>query len=301
MSRAVGLGALLRDALAPLAPGLALLTQLGDTWFLLSLALLAYLLGPTVARLGLDRRDGARLIALALAAIAVTRTLKVLVAAPRPGVGPPPAPGYLPAPLAGVFEWMVHTSSAGFPSGHAVGATAVWGGLAILAAWPDRSRRLTAAAAIVALVSVTRLGLGLHVAVDVVVGVAVGLVVLVAVLRVPTPGAALALAMAATVVTVGAVPDEESTALAGAAVGATVAWLVVGDTLARAAPRPRRLFAAALPLVSLAAGTAVVVKQGSPPILVVGLLTAGLLGLVVAVPALADTDEKSGFAQYFSR
>ncbi len=301
MTRGLGLTGALRDVLAPVAPAVALLTQLGDSWFLLALALLAYLVGPSVARAGLDRIDGARLLALTLGGFAVTRLLKTAVAAPRPPVGPPPAPGYLPAALHPGYEWLVHTTSAGFPSGHAVGATAVWGGLAVLATWRTPARRYAIAGAVVAAVAASRLALGLHYLVDVLAGVGAGLVVLVVLVRVPTAGAALALATGAGTVGMAVVPDAESAAILGAALAATLVWLGVGDDLRAATPGTGRVVAAAAPLGLLAAGAALLIRGGEPTPAVVGLVTVLVGAAVMAVPAVIDGEKRGRLGQYVSR
>ncbi|MEF8839119.1 MAG: phosphatase PAP2 family protein [Haloarculaceae archaeon] len=299
MQRRLGIGALLRDALAPVAPAVALLTQLGDTWFLLGLVLTAYLFGPTLPRLGLDRRDGARLVAIALGAFAVTHTAKDLVAAPRPA--PAPAPAYLPAVLEAGYEWLVHTSSGGFPSGHAVGATAVWGGLAVLATWPDRGRRYALAGTLVVLLAASRLALGLHVAVDVVAGVAIGLVVLVVLVRLPTPGHALAAVSGAAAVGFAVVFDGEAAAIFGAAVATTLVWLSLGESLTRADPGVRQVLAAALPLGMTTAAAAVLVERTDPPTAAIGLASAVAGVVVLAVPLLVERTGRMALVQYFSR
>ena len=296
--RGPGLGPVVRDALAPIAPAVGLLTQLGDTWFLLALALATYLFGPNFPRLGLDRRDGARLLAIALGAVAVTHTLKGLIGAPRPPAGPPPAPSYLPGILEGAYEWLVHASTGAFPSGHALGATAVWGGLAMLATLPDRGRRFALAGAVVLVVVASRLVLGLHVLGDVLAGMGIGLVVLGVLVRLPRAGHAVAAVLGAAVVGVALVPDGESAAILGAAVAVTVVWWGFGDALSTVEPGVGRVLAAAVPLGVGTIGSAFLVERGGPSPVVIAIATA-LAGLIVlTVPLLVDV---RGRAVFFGR
>ncbi|MFC7097461.1 phosphatase PAP2 family protein [Halobaculum marinum] len=152
----------------------AVLTQLGDAWFLyLGLGLL-YWLGDR--RLAANpRRVGATLIAVGLGALAITVGLKSLFAFGRPpGAGEAVAPLWLPAVAADAYASAATGDGFSFPSGHAIGATMVYGGLAtFLDVW-DRRTRLRVASVVIGVVALTRVVLGVHYVVDVVVGVAVG-------------------------------------------------------------------------------------------------------------------------------
>ena len=135
-------------------------TILGDRPILVPLVLVVGL------TLRVRRRSWAPLAFLAIAqlgSIVLYNAVKALVARPRPAIGPvvASATGY------------------GFPSAHATQAAAVWGALAVLAGRSLAGRRSRgtvagAAAAVVALIGVSRLYLGVHWATDVVGGWALG-------------------------------------------------------------------------------------------------------------------------------
>jgi len=182
MSRGVGVAESLARSLAPLEPLFALLTQLGDVWFLALLGLLAYCLGRRAPVGDWDRRRGLLVLGVALWAFAATYALKAALGLARPP-GASQSVYALPGVLGTIYADAATGHGFGFPSGHAVGATAVYGTLAWLGPPDRRGRRLAVAGALVALVSLTRLALGVHYLVDVVVGVAVGLALAAVALR----------------------------------------------------------------------------------------------------------------------
>lgn len=172
MTRGVGVLEAIQGAVPDwLALFLALLTQLGDVWFLaLVLASLYWFDTP--------RRDGIGAVAgLWLAGIGLYRGLKEVFAFPRPDqplLEPELAPG-LVRPL---YEATALATGYGFPSGHAVNTTVVYFGLATVLAVSTRRRRFAAAGTIVTIVCFTRVALGVHYLVDVVAGVAAGALLL---------------------------------------------------------------------------------------------------------------------------
>lgn len=185
-----GLGLVEAFAAGPdwLVPVAAAVTQLGDAWFVYVGLALLYWLGDE--RLAVNpRRVGATLFAVALGALALTTALKSLVAFPRPpGAATVTVPVWLPDPLGVVYVDAATGTGFGFPSGHAVAATMVYGGLAaFLDVWNRRARWL-AAAGVVAAVSLSRVALGVHYLVDVLVGIVVGLVALVVLHRIARSG-----------------------------------------------------------------------------------------------------------------
>lgn len=153
----------------------ALLTQLGDAWFLyLGLGLLYWIADDRLA--ANPRRVGATVVAVGLGALAVTVGLKSLFALPRPpGAGEATVPLWLPAALHDVYVNTATGDGFGFPSGHAIGATMVYGGLATFLDVGTRRQRLRAAGVLIGVIALTRLALGVHYLADVVGGVAVGL------------------------------------------------------------------------------------------------------------------------------
>jgi hypothetical protein len=130
------------------------LTRLGDPWLLLGALALLYVAAD---RLALDRRRVGLVFAAAFVALGVTLALKAAFALPRP-------PG-------------AATDGYGFPSGHALGTTVVWGTAAVVLDAGCRRRRTAVAAVVVLLVAASRVVIGVHYLADVVAGVGVGLAV----------------------------------------------------------------------------------------------------------------------------
>jgi membrane-associated phospholipid phosphatase len=277
----------LQSVVGPAAPVFAVLTQLGDVWLLFATVTCLYWLGDRTPVVGdrIDRHRGALLLALALGALAVTTGLKELLAIPRPpGAGTAVAAEVVPAALRPVYEWAATGDGFGFPSGHAVGTTVVWGGLAWLADG-DRKRHLALAAVVVALVGLSRLVLGVHHAADVLAGVVVGVVYLAGVLRYAgTPSRAFAVAAVVAVVSTlanGFTPD--GTRLLGATLGAAGTWYVVGEaTMGLPSTDRRRLLAAVgLPVVGV---TFVALETVEAPLWVAFVGYVALLAVLVALP-----------------
>ncbi|WP_226022410.1 phosphatase PAP2 family protein [Halomicrobium salinisoli] len=270
MSRAVGVGDLLAGLGDPFVVLAALLTQLGDAWFLALVVAVTYWYGPVTD--AIDRRRAALVVACLFGGLAALVVLKPLVGLPRPpGAGTPPETALVPSALDPVYAWMATGDGYGVPSGHALGSTVVYGALAWALDWGRRRTRIAAAAAVVTVVALTRLVLGVHYLADVIAGAAVGLVVVALVVRVlETPGRAFAgatlvgLAGVPLVAVVAAhefVPAHESlhdvVATVGVCAGATAAWFAVGDR--RPIPTRRGALATvllgavtALPLLTIA-------------------------------------------------
>ncbi|PSQ16932.1 phosphoesterase PA-phosphatase [Halobacteriales archaeon QS_8_69_26] len=155
-----------------LAVVFALLTQLGDIWFLaLVFALLYWYNTP-------NHDDIAALAGVWLAGMGLVMGLKEVFGFPRPD-RPLLDPDLLPWFVRPVYETTAFASGYGFPSGHAVNTTIVFVGLAYVLPVGTPRKRYVAAGVLVATVSFTRLALGVHFLVDVVAGVVVGLSVLV--------------------------------------------------------------------------------------------------------------------------
>lgn len=157
----------------------ALITQLGDAWFIFGgVALLYWLADERVA--ADPRRAGATLVALGVCALVTTVALKSYFEIHRPvGAGTAIPPEWLPAALHALYESIATGDGFGFPSGHATGATIAYGGAAVLydRLWTKRTRYTVAAAAI-GLIALSRLVIGVHHLPDVLAGMAVGVVVL---------------------------------------------------------------------------------------------------------------------------
>lgn len=255
-SRGVGGLELVRSSLPWWAvEAFAAATHLGDTAVLLGLAGLLYLT--------YDRRAAGFLLGTLFVGFAVLIAAKGWFALPRP-----------PAEVQAVTAY-----GSGFPSGHALGATVGWGGLAVAldGLWSRRHRALVAGV-VVGVVAFSRVAIGVHYLVDVVAGVAVGLVVLwlaVSWFRDEPLGlfglaggmGALAVALSGTAI--------ESVVLLGATAGALVAWPIIEPT-DRPFGRPGILATGGGAIIVIAAG-AVIDLELALAFGAGGLLTAGVL------------------------
>lgn len=269
----------------------ALVTQLGDPWFLFSFVTLYYWLADD--RLAARPRDaGATLVALGLCALAATLALKSFFALPRPpGAGDATPPVWLPSAFGPAFVEMATGDGFGFPSGHALGATVVYGGVAVLSDRLASGRRhYVAAGVVVALVALSRLVLGVHVVLDVVAGTLAGVVVLTLVIGIADrdrrPGRAFLAAAALSVVALAvavtgdhAAETFEAALGLGSAVGGVVGWRAFGE---------RRRVGVGATVVALAAlgGLWVLVYRLEPtlPATLVGGAVAG--GGLVGMPGV---------------
>ena len=240
---------------------LAALTILGSSYVVTTVGPFAYLFGE---RFGvLDRRDGARLLAVTIGGLALVVLLKGGFAAPRPPES----------------VMLVAEDGNGFPSGHATAAASFYGGLAALLAVGSRSRRYLAGAGMMLLVSATRVALGVHYLVDVLAGMVVGTAFVATVLAVTRRrvgyGFLLAVALAVAAVAVLG-PTLDAVAALGGTVGALAGWrLVDGRDRVERAVRP-------------VAGTAVVLALGGA--------SAATLGLHAATPVVFAAHAAAGAA-----
>lgn len=275
----------------------ALVTQLGDLWFYFLAISLLYLLGRHVAGGVLTRERAAFVVALAVGASALTTATKYLFAFPRPpGAETAVGAALFPQLVRPLYEAAATADGFGFPSGHATGATVVYGGLALLADVGTRRQRAVAAGTVVGLVSLSRVVLGVHYVADVVAGAALGATYLTAVYLLGDRGARplAAFVVAALVASAALLTTAfafDGVAVAGAAVGGTAGWYLARD---RVAPleEPRRVALLAIPgLLVLGVGFGVVyATEPTAPVSFVGiaLVIAGVIALPVAARALGD-------------
>ncbi|QCC50729.1 phosphatase PAP2 family protein [Halapricum salinum] len=295
-ARGVGVESLLSSLPGLVVVAFALLTQLGDVWFLTAVVTLLYWLGPHTPRLGdaVDRQRGGRLLSVLVLSVVVVAVLKPLLAFPRPpGAAVPPHADLVPEALTGVYEWLSTSESYGFPSGHAFGSTLVYGGLAWTIRVGSRRARAAFAAGMVALLSVSRLVLGLHYLVDVLAGATLGIVVLVVAMALRTRDV---FGIAAVVGLVGAVTVEPSTKVLGAAglaSGCLLTWLAVGDSIPST---PSRTSARATVVLGVIVGGVLGVaglpgRSVAPAVL---LLTLAGGASLVAMPLLGEHVAKNG-------
>jgi membrane-associated phospholipid phosphatase len=229
MSRGIGASELLARLPETATAVAGVVTQLGDTWFVLVAVGALFVFGTRDRSLTDDpARDCAFLFALAVGAYSMTAVLKHAFALPRPpGAGTATPPAWLPALGHAAYESLVTASGYGFPSGHALKTTAFYGGGALVLNVWDRNRRLVVAGTVTAAVAASRVVLGVHYAVDVVVGVVVGAAFLVGALRVTRrrPASALALSTVLGALAFATAGDQRSgLALSAAAAGLTV-WV----------------------------------------------------------------------------
>jgi len=253
------------DVLTPLVVAL---THLGDPMVVLVLVAVVYWVGPR--RGWLDRRAAARLLTVGFAALALTVLLKSEFGWQRP-----------PATL-----HRVSTDGAGFPSGHATAATAVYAGLAVLLDRGPPRTRAAVAAAVVAVVAATRLVLGLHFAVDVLAGVVAGGAAVAATLWVTRRGVGRGFALAAAVGAGAAVvawPSADAATALGGTVGAAVAWAALGERALGTETTPWPVLAGGGAMLAVATVT---LLAASLPLVVEAVAAAGVGAGAVALPAL---------------
>ncbi|WP_251342206.1 phosphatase PAP2 family protein [Haloplanus halophilus] len=259
-----------------------LVTRLGDPLTLIVVVAAAYLLAN---RLGVAAPRMATALALTVGAFALTLALKHAFALPRP-------------PGAGVDGY-------GFPSGHAIGATAVYGGLVALLPAERRSPTVVAAAgSLVALVAASRVVIGVHYLVDVIAGVAVGLAYLVAALRIG-PGLApervtvadarrvFAVALAVGLAGVAVAVVRNTVVAVAAAGGGLLGWHLAADRVVAARGSTPQL-AISVVTLGVVVASAAAVLDGGIPLAVAAATTVGVVALLIAVPGLSGTVAKKG-------
>ncbi|WP_136717690.1 phosphatase PAP2 family protein [Halorientalis salina] len=293
MSHGVGAISTAQGILGPLVPVFALVTQLGDVWFLLVLLSTLYLADGRVPgfRGLVDRRDAAYVVALAIGGLALTVGLKLLVAFPRPPAEPVNG-AWLPGPLFELYASVVHADGYGFPSGHAIGSTVVYGGLALVYGDSISRRRLLLAGGLAGLIGFSRVAIGVHHLVSVLGGFAIGAAYLGLATAVTDNGRRVGLAyllavVAGVVALFGGGFTRDPVIALGMALGGWLIWQVAGERIA-AVPTStagtRLLLAAGLPVVgALFVGMELLEPALSLTFLLSVLIVAVLLVLPVAV------------------
>jgi membrane-associated phospholipid phosphatase len=276
----------------PVLIAFALLTQLGDAWFLFLLGGLLYVAGDQLPRWGVDRRRGLFVLGLVLTYVALIGVLKQFFLLPRPpGAGEAPVIAWIPAIFQGVLASIATGSGPGFPSGHAFGSTLVWGGFALVVFEDEFSPGWLGVAAVVGLVSLSRLILGVHYLVDVVAGVGLGVVVLgvlhVVADRGTAPARVLLVAVGAGAVGLLQGATFESVAAFGSGVGGWLVWRGIADSTPTH-PSNRREAAAGFVVFGLAGAFFAVMHAVEPPLLAAFFGSAIAVGGVVVSPLAGE-------------
>jgi membrane-associated phospholipid phosphatase len=243
-------------------------TALGSATFLLFALSLLYWLD--------ERRSTAVVVSYALVAMAVVFGLKAALALPRP----PEAVRLIP----------LEADPYGFPSGHAVAAVVVYGGLLTARDRLDDRRAVVGVAVLVALIGLSRVVLGMHYLGDVVVGAALGVTLLAVCTRVvgddPTRGFALAAFASVPALVVSSLGAEALLAFGGSLGGALGSVRL--DGLGELGSRFHGVVLAVVgvPFVFLADGLAEAVTEPPLVVLAYALLVAGILRLPALVQRL---------------
>lgn len=228
MSRGIGEFSPIQELIPEWAATLvALVTQLGDVWFLGLLVGLIYWFHVT------KRDEAAVVIGFTVAGLALISVLKHVFALPRPS-HPLVQLETLPWMIQPLYEATAVASGYGFPSGHALMTTIVYLSLAHRLSVSTRRRRFAGAAIIIAAVCFSRVALGVHYLVDIVAGVGVGVVFLIGaewlLARYPSDQGTFAFALAVIVSTINLLVggmDTDGVLLLGTALGTFGGWQLV--------------------------------------------------------------------------
>ena len=277
-------------------------TRLGDGATVVGLAVVFYWFGKEA-----DWQKRGMLMAIAVSTLALSAGLKGILDVQRPLFAAEPALAFAPAEYDGLST----------PSAHAMGAAAIYGGLAVLMDIGKRWQRFLVAGLIISCVAFSRVVIGVHYLGDVVLGVALGLLLVWFALWLATEDARSVVPMFlfAFVVAVVSNPlgsEEFVTMSIGSALGGLVAWQVIHDRH----PRPLggsivlfglfvipallgfRVFEAlvAVDIVVEVAGSELPVMAG---VRMVGY--AAIFGVALAVPVIAERFNDDPRAQWLQR
>jgi len=274
----------------------ALVTQLADAWFLFVLLATLYWMGDRfpVVGAGIGRRRAAFGLALAIGALTLSTALKAVFGHPRPpGQGTATGAHLIPEALRPLHESAATTDEPTFPSGHALAATLVYGGLALVAETGTRRARYAVATLLVVLISASRVVLGVHYLLDVVAGIVIGLLYLAVLWRPltgrPNPGRAFGLALLVAVLGLFATGYERGgiTAL-GTAIGGRLGWGVLGNAATHLSTTPRVVSVSVVAGLPVVGGLFVATEALEPPLPVTFLGAGFTIGLLLAIPVVAD-------------
>lgn len=269
-----------------------MITQLGDGWFLFLLRASLYVAGEEVPRWGIERRRGLFVFGFVVTYVGLIGVLKSIFQLPRPpGATEPVALQWLPSALAVILDSITTADGPGFPSGHALGSTMVWGGLALVLHRGSLQTHLGAASALVVLISVSRLVLGVHYAVDVVVGIGLGVIALGSLYWFAStgsePGRVFLVAVVIGILGLSVGITFDSVAAVGGAVGGWIMWRGIAETTP-AHPANRREVLTGFLVLGLVAGLFSVLTAVKPPLPFTFFGSAVAVGGAVGVPLLGE-------------
>ena len=193
---------------------LALVTRLGDGAVLVAIAVLFYWFGAET-----DWRKRGMLMAIAVATLSLNAGLKGIFEIPRPFVADPTL----------LEEFAVESPGFSTPSAHAMGAAAVYGGLAAVMDTGKRWQRYLIAAFLIGTIALSRVTLGVHYLGDVILGVVLGLLLIAGALYAVDDSTESVLPMFAFALGVALVSrplgsEEFVTMSIGASAGGLIAW-----------------------------------------------------------------------------
>lgn len=287
----------------PVTNGFALATHLGDTAVVAGLVMGFYWLGGAD-----DWRRRGLVVAVAVAALTLNTGLKGVLDVQRP---------LYAARAAGDPLTFAPASYDGFstPSGHAMGAAAVYGGLAALADIGTRRRRSLVAAVVIVAVAFSRVVIGVHYVGDAVLGVALGLGLVWVGRRLLTRGRrpvslVFLLALAGAVLAAPLGSGTHTAASVGTATGGLAVWELLRDHRPDPSGGAVLLCVLAVVTVLLAvvlAGTLLAVELaavgGDSPIssVIRAALSAAAVGFVLALPVLAEQLDDDPRARWLQR
>lgn len=286
------LNIVIREALGPAVPIINRFTHLGDGPVLIAMGVWIYWFG------GADsRRERAFVIAVGIAAFALSVGIKGVIALDRPDLAFAPAdyPGYT------------------FPSAHALGAAAFYGALAVTIQRRSPWLRYGLAGLAIGIVALSRVTLGVHYIGDVVIGSILGLALVWIGLRWRRggefrPGVVFVFATVIAIITVALGSGQFVSLVFGAGAGGAIGWAWVKD-------RPITESGAAIlvtgfvAFLGLAGVAAIPLFVGVPfpgvldPVIFIAETVAYLLivAFVMALPAIAVTVEDHPRVRWLQR
>ena len=279
---------------------LALFTRLGDGATVVTLAIVFYWFGGWR-----DWRKRGMLMAIAVMTLAMSAGLK--------GVFDVSRPVYV-AELAFAPETYPGLST---PSAHAMGAAAIYGGLAVVMETGKRWQRYLVAGVIITLVALSRVVIGVHFLGDVVLGAALGLFIIWFAIWLANrePRSILSMFMLAFLFAVSAIllgSEEFVTMSTGAALGGVITWSLIHDRQPKPIGGAIILFGILLVpallifrvIEALIVFDVTIIIAGIDLPIMAWFRTAGyaaLFGLALAVPVLAERFNDHRHALYLQR